>query len=126
MVTLFKISDENDLRHLLFEDILPIVTSDTGKVVGEYQLQVSLGGGKRHPMLTVKANSVGSIDSVPCGTSITARLTPQLETLEQRVHEYVKVKSQIYFDSATQLIKCNLCTTVVSHWKSMTYEKDYK
>lgn len=96
--------DENDLRHLLFEDILPIVTADTGKVVGEYKLQVSLGGGKRHPMLTVKANSVGSIDSVPCGTSITARLTPQLETLEQRIHEYVKLDGFL-LDRVTDIIK---------------------
>jgi len=64
-------------------------------------------------MLTVKANSVGSIDSVPCGTSITARLTPQLETLEQRIHEYVKVKSQIYFNSAMQHIIYNLSATVL-------------
>lgn len=86
-------SDESDLRYLLFDETLSIVSADTGKVVGEFQMSVTFGGGKRHPMLTVKASSIGTIDSVPCGTSITARLTPQLETLEQRIHEYVKVRN---------------------------------
>lgn len=44
----------------------------------------------------VHANSHGTIDGVPCGTSITAYVSKSLDTLEQQHHEYVKVRQDMY------------------------------
>ena len=52
------------------------------------------------PCLMVHANSHGSIDNVPCGTSITCFLSYSLETLEQQHHEYVKVSIHYNFKDA--------------------------
>jgi len=43
----------------------------------------------------VHANSHGAIDGVPCGTSITAYIGNNLDTIDQQHHEYVKVSGLI-------------------------------
>ena len=86
----FSLAEEDDFKNLLFEDNL-VTTSDTGKELGEFNVSITPTKHRGQECFLVHANSHGAIDSVPCGTSITAYVTRRLDTLEQQHHEYVKV-----------------------------------
>jgi hypothetical protein len=45
---------------------------------------------KSQDCFLIHANSHGAIDGVPCGTSITAYVGQNLQTIEQQHHEYIK------------------------------------
>ena len=79
----------------MFEDHL-VTTSDTGKELGEFAVTIEPTKHKGQECFLVHANSHGAIDGVPCGTSITAYVGNNLETLEQQHHEYVKVNFRIH------------------------------
>jgi hypothetical protein len=83
-------TEEKEFCHLLFEDNL-VTVSDMGKELGEFKVTISSAQHNGINCFLVHANSHGAIDSVPCGTSITAYVSPKLETLEQQHHEYVQV-----------------------------------
>ena len=77
-----------------------MTTSDTGKELGEFSVSIEPVKHQEQDCFLIHANSHGAIDSVPCGTSITAYVTKALDTLEQQHHEYVKVgESQDYLDN---------------------------
>ncbi|XP_078085414.1 ciliogenesis-associated TTC17-interacting protein [Mustelus asterias] len=82
-----------ELAKLHFTDSL-LTISDTGRELGEFTIVVQPIMYHASPCLSIHANSHGSIDSIPCGTSISAYLTQNLETLEQHHHEYIKLKEQ--------------------------------
>ncbi|XP_052817813.1 ciliogenesis-associated TTC17-interacting protein-like [Mya arenaria] len=87
-----SIVPEVDYKYLLFEDHL-VTTSDTGKELGEFKVTVEPAKHKGIECFLVHANSHGAIDGVPCGTSITAYIGNNLETLDQQHHEYVKLEN---------------------------------
>lgn len=95
--------EEDDYRHIQFDDDL-VTVSDTGKELGEFHVSVSPAKHEGAACYLVHANSHGSIDSVPCGTSITAYVNAQLETLEQQHHEYVKLENHP-LDRKTFIVK---------------------
>ena len=74
----------------MFDDNL-VTVSDAGKELGEFTVTVEPTRYKGLECFLIHANSHGSIDGVPCGTSITCHVSKCLETLEQHHHEYVKV-----------------------------------
>ncbi|XP_041056575.1 ciliogenesis-associated TTC17-interacting protein isoform X3 [Carcharodon carcharias] len=82
-----------ELQTLHFTDSL-VTISDTGRELGEFTITVLPILYNSFSSLSVHANSHGSIDSIPCGTSISAYLTQNLETLEHYHHEYIKLKEQ--------------------------------
>ncbi|XP_038646083.1 ciliogenesis-associated TTC17-interacting protein [Scyliorhinus canicula] len=82
-----------EIQKIFFRDSL-VAISETGKELGEFTIMVQPIMYHATPCLSIQANSHGSIDSIPCGTSISAYLTQNLETLEQQHHEYVKLKDQ--------------------------------
>ncbi|XP_078573296.1 ciliogenesis-associated TTC17-interacting protein-like isoform X1 [Branchiostoma floridae x Branchiostoma japonicum] len=82
--------EPEDLSLATFVDSL-VTTSDTGKELGEFTVSIQYAKYKGEDAYLVHANSHGAIDNVPCGTSITAYVSPKLETLEQQHHEYVKL-----------------------------------
>ncbi|XP_078408799.1 ciliogenesis-associated TTC17-interacting protein isoform X2 [Cetorhinus maximus] len=83
-----------ELQTLHFTDSL-VTISDTGRELGEFTISVlPILYNSFSSCLSVHANSHGSIDSIPCGTSISAYLTQNLETLEHYHHEYIKLKEQ--------------------------------
>ncbi|XP_073491093.1 ciliogenesis-associated TTC17-interacting protein [Aquarana catesbeiana] len=87
----------SDLDLCLFPESLQTV-SDSGTEVGDFTVSVQPAyyeqeGEEEEKCFLVHASSHGTIDGVPCGTSIVAYITPKLETLEQHLHEYVKLKS---------------------------------
>lgn len=96
--------DEDDYKHLLFSDGLAII-SDTGKELGDFSVSCEPTQWEDGTdCFLVHANSHGSIDNVPCGTSITAWVTPKLLTLKQEHHEYVKLDNHP-LDRKTYLVK---------------------
>ncbi len=86
----YHFPDEDDYRRLTFDDNL-VTISDTGKELGEFHVSVRRTRHEEKDCFLIHANSHGTIDNVPCGTSVLAYVTPHLETLEQQHHEYVKV-----------------------------------
>lgn len=76
----------------MFEDHLATV-SDTGRELGEFAVSIEPTKHKGVECFLIHANSHGAIDGVPCGTSITAYVGNNLETLEQQHHEYVKLEN---------------------------------
>lgn len=87
-----SIMPEEDFKYLMFDDSLATV-SDTGKELGEFAVSIEQAKHKGQECYLVHANSHGAIDGVPCGTSITAYVGNNLETLEQQHHEYVKLEN---------------------------------
>ncbi|XP_072274091.1 ciliogenesis-associated TTC17-interacting protein [Pyxicephalus adspersus] len=89
--------EPSDLDLCLFPESLQTM-SDSGTEVGAFTVSVQPAyyeqeGEEEEKCFLVHASSHGTIDGVPCGTSIVAYITPKLETLEQHLHEYVKLKS---------------------------------
>ncbi|XP_070566321.1 ciliogenesis-associated TTC17-interacting protein-like [Ptychodera flava] len=80
-----------EINKIMFTDSL-VTTSDTGKELGEFTVTVEPARKNGEDCYLIHANSHGAIDSVPCGTSITAYVSKSLETLEQQHHEYVKLE----------------------------------
>ena len=74
----------------MFDDNL-VTVSDAGKELGEFTVTVEPTRYKGLECFLIHANSHGSIDGVPCGTSIVCHVSKCLDTLEQHHHEYVKV-----------------------------------
>ncbi|XP_052094871.1 ciliogenesis-associated TTC17-interacting protein-like [Mytilus californianus] len=87
-----SIIPEEDYKYLMFDDNLA-TTSDTGKELGEFTVSVEPTRYKSQDCFLIHANSHGAIDGVPCGTSITAYVGQNLETIEQQHHEYVKLEN---------------------------------
>lgn len=97
--------DEDDYKYLLFNDDL-VTISDAGKELGEMKVTVTETRSNGVDAFLIHANSHGSIDNVPCGTSITAIVNTHLETLEQKHHEYVKVRPKGNFKIREQNLLC--------------------
>ncbi|KAK0070447.1 ciliogenesis-associated TTC17-interacting protein [Biomphalaria pfeifferi] len=83
---------EEDFKYVMFDDNL-VTVSDTGKELGEFTVTVEPTRYKGLECFLIHANSHGSIDGVPCGTSIVCYVSKCLETLEQQHHEYVKLEN---------------------------------
>ncbi|XP_064648234.1 ciliogenesis-associated TTC17-interacting protein-like [Lineus longissimus] len=96
---------DDDFRYLVFGDSL-VTTSDTGKEVGEFTVTIEPTKHKGEECFLIHANSHGIVDTVPCGTSITAYVSKKLETLEQQHHEYVKLEN-LPLDRKTFIVKQN-------------------
>ncbi|PAA63274.1 hypothetical protein BOX15_Mlig032198g2, partial [Macrostomum lignano] len=90
---------------LLFEDSL-VSVSEQGKQLGEYKMSVEKAIKFGDPCLLVTASSHGLIDNVPCGTSISCYVTFNLETIEQRQHEYVKLENHP-LDRRVDIVRCD-------------------
>ncbi|KAL7890639.1 hypothetical protein AOLI_G00001150 [Acnodon oligacanthus] len=75
----------------LFVDSL-VTVSDSGRALGEFCVSIQKASYQGEPCYLVHANSHGTIDNIPCGTSIVAYVSKSLETLEQNHHEYMKMQ----------------------------------
>ncbi|NP_001090309.1 ciliogenesis-associated TTC17-interacting protein [Xenopus laevis] len=97
-----------ELNLCLFTDSLATV-SVSGVELGNFAVSVQpayyqLDGLEEEKCFLVHAASQGTIDGVPCGTSIIGHISYKLETLEQHVHEYVKLKGHS-LDKKTQIVR---------------------
>ncbi|XP_076872033.1 ciliogenesis-associated TTC17-interacting protein [Brachyhypopomus gauderio] len=92
-----------DVDRCLFVDSL-VITSDTERELGEFCVNVQTGSYNEAPCYVVQANSHGTVDGVPCGTSISAYLSLMLEPLEENHHEYMKLQ-QHTLDKKVHIVK---------------------
>ncbi|XP_023695765.1 ciliogenesis-associated TTC17-interacting protein isoform X1 [Paramormyrops kingsleyae] len=83
--------ESRELDRCLFADSL-ITVSDTGRELGEFTITMQNAVYNNEQCYLLHANSHGSIDDIPCGTSIMAYISKTLETLEQNHHEYVQLQ----------------------------------
>ncbi|KAG9471872.1 hypothetical protein GDO78_022400 [Eleutherodactylus coqui] len=86
----------DELRLCLFSESLQSV-SQSGAAVGSFTVDIQSAyyeqdGRDDEKCYLVHISSHSSVDGVPCGSSITASISLQLETLEQQHHESLKLK----------------------------------
>ncbi|XP_043097684.1 ciliogenesis-associated TTC17-interacting protein [Puntigrus tetrazona] len=82
-----------DLDQCLFADSL-VTVSDSGRELGDFSVSVTKASYNHELCYLLHANSHGTVDDVPCGTSIIAYISKNLEILEENQHEYVKLEKQ--------------------------------
>ncbi|XP_026115007.1 ciliogenesis-associated TTC17-interacting protein [Carassius auratus] len=82
-----------DLDQCLFADSL-VTVSDSGRELGDFSVSVTKTSYNEELCYLLHANSHGTIDDIPCGTSIIAYISRNLEILEENHHEYVKLEKQ--------------------------------
>ncbi|XP_066520254.1 ciliogenesis-associated TTC17-interacting protein [Hoplias malabaricus] len=80
-----------EIDHCLFVDSL-VTVSNSGRELGEFCVSIQKASYHDEPCFLVHANSHGTIDNIPCGTSIVGYVSKTLETLEQNHHEYMKMQ----------------------------------
>lgn len=83
---------EEDFKGIVFSESLTTF-SDFGKEVGQLSVSITETTHDDELCFRIHASSNGSIDGIPCGTSVTAFVSKQLETIEQQHHEYLKLSN---------------------------------
>ncbi|XP_077470994.1 ciliogenesis-associated TTC17-interacting protein isoform X2 [Stigmatopora argus] len=108
--------DPVELPKCVFEDSL-VTMSEGGRDLGRFYVSVEFARRACRPCMLLHAQSQGIIDDSPCGTTVTAYLTADLEVLEEEHHEYVKLSDHI-LDTRCHMVqhdgemKINKVTTV--------------
>ncbi|XP_068427062.1 ciliogenesis-associated TTC17-interacting protein [Clinocottus analis] len=80
-----------ELLKCVFPDSL-VTLSESGRDLGKFTVTVEIARRVQQPCMLLHAQSQGVIDDSPCGTTVTAYLTTDLEVLEEDYHEYVKLE----------------------------------
>ncbi|XP_072179571.1 ciliogenesis-associated TTC17-interacting protein-like [Diadema setosum] len=91
-----------DLQDILFTDSL-VAISTIGKELGEFTVTVEPARHNGEDCLLIHANSHGTIDNIPMGTSLRAYISKNLKTLDQNHHEYVELED-VQLDKKTHII----------------------
>jgi hypothetical protein len=102
-----SLCDDDFTEELLSGDRLSIVSLTSGVSIGEFMLSVRAVSHQEYgECLMVHASTDGTVDSLPCGTLITAYIRRQcLETLEQRQHEFVVIDETVV-GRETFILRC--------------------
>ncbi|XP_060939802.1 ciliogenesis-associated TTC17-interacting protein [Limanda limanda] len=82
-----------ELLRCVFADSL-VTVSEGGRHVGDFNVTLEFARRIQQPCVMLFAQSQGTIDNCPCGTTVTAYLTTNLEVLEEDYHEYVRLEGQ--------------------------------
>ncbi|XP_037642683.1 ciliogenesis-associated TTC17-interacting protein-like [Sebastes umbrosus] len=80
-----------ELLKCVFPDSL-VTLSEGGRDLGKFSVTVEFARRVQQPCMLLHAKSQGAIDDSPCGTTVMAYLTTDLEVLEEDYHEYVKLE----------------------------------
>ncbi|XP_041660136.1 ciliogenesis-associated TTC17-interacting protein [Cheilinus undulatus] len=80
-----------ELQKCVFADSL-VTVSEGGRDLGKFTVTVEFACRGQQPCMLLHAQSQGAIDDCPCGTTVTAYLTTDLEVLEEDYHEYVELE----------------------------------
>ncbi|KAF0047306.1 hypothetical protein F2P81_000939 [Scophthalmus maximus] len=75
----------------VFPDSL-VTASECGRELGKFSVTVEFACRLQQPCILLHAQSQGVIDDAPCGTTVTAYLSTNLEVLEEDYREYVKLE----------------------------------
>uniref|UniRef100_UPI0037E99484 ciliogenesis-associated TTC17-interacting protein n=1 Tax=Semicossyphus pulcher TaxID=241346 RepID=UPI0037E99484 len=90
-VTFMSDIESAELQRCVFADSL-VTVSEGGRDLGKFTVTVEFAHRSQQPCMLLHAQSQGAIDDSPCGTTVTAYLTADLEVLEEDYHEYVKLE----------------------------------
>ncbi|XP_034744710.1 ciliogenesis-associated TTC17-interacting protein isoform X2 [Etheostoma cragini] len=90
-ITFMSSIEPAELLKCVFPDSL-VTLSEGGRVLGQFSVTVEFARRVQQPCMLLHAQSQGAIDDSPCGTTVTAYITTDLEVLEEDYHEYVKLK----------------------------------
>ncbi|KAM9349974.1 ciliogenesis-associated TTC17-interacting protein [Symphorus nematophorus] len=90
-ITFMSSIEPAELQKCVFPDSL-VTVSEGGRDLGKFILTVEFACRGQQPCMLLHAQSQGAIDDSPCGTTVTAYLTTDLEVLEEDYHEYVKLE----------------------------------
>uniref|UniRef100_A0A8C3G341 Ciliogenesis-associated TTC17-interacting protein n=1 Tax=Cyclopterus lumpus TaxID=8103 RepID=A0A8C3G341_CYCLU len=82
-----------ELLKCTFPDSL-VTVSEGGRDLGKFTVTVEVACRVQQPCMLLHAQSQGAINDSPCGTTVTAYLTTDLEVLEEDYHEYVKLEGR--------------------------------
>lgn len=80
-----------ELLKCTFSDSL-VTVSEGGRELGKFTVTAEVTRRVQQPCMLLHAQSQGAINDSPCGTTVTAYLTTDLEVLEEDYHEYVKLE----------------------------------
>ncbi|KAM6464502.1 ciliogenesis-associated TTC17-interacting protein isoform 1-T5 [Liasis olivaceus] len=115
-VDFLSLIEIKEIQPCLFEESL-VTISETGETIGTFDISVkwacySLDDWQEEDCFLVHANSKGTIDGVPCKTSLTGYVTKKLEILEQHTQESVRFRDHPV-ETRTQVVKRHgqLCVT---------------
>ncbi|XP_048341897.1 ciliogenesis-associated TTC17-interacting protein [Sphaerodactylus townsendi] len=86
----------DEIQPCLFEETL-VAVSENGQTIGTFSISVkwshySLDEWCEENCYLVQAKSKGTVDNIPCTTSITGYVTTRLETLEQHTEESMRFR----------------------------------
>lgn len=90
-ITFMSSIEPAELQKCVFPDSL-VTVSEGGRDLGKFSVTVEFALRVQQPCMLLHAQSQGAIDDSPCGTTVTAYLTTDLEVLEEDYHEYVKLE----------------------------------
>ncbi|XP_040911412.1 ciliogenesis-associated TTC17-interacting protein [Toxotes jaculatrix] len=90
-LTLMSSIEPAELQRCVFPDSL-VTVSEGGRDLGKFSVTVDFARRVQQPCILLHAQSQGAIDDSPCGTTVTAYLTTNLDVLEEDYHEYVKIE----------------------------------
>uniref|UniRef100_A0A6J0TGK6 Ciliogenesis-associated TTC17-interacting protein n=1 Tax=Pogona vitticeps TaxID=103695 RepID=A0A6J0TGK6_9SAUR len=95
-VEFLSLIEAKEIKPCLFEESL-IAISESGQTIGSFSVSVelscySLDDREEEDCYLVRATSKGTIDGVPCTTTITGYITKRLETVEQHTKESVRFR----------------------------------
>ncbi|XP_026169715.1 ciliogenesis-associated TTC17-interacting protein [Mastacembelus armatus] len=93
-----------ELQRCVFPDSL-VTVSEGGRELGKFSVTVELSRRVQRPCVLLHAQSQGAINDCPCGTTVTAYLTTDLEVLEEDYHEYVKLEDHS-LDKRCHMVQC--------------------
>ncbi|XP_044074962.1 ciliogenesis-associated TTC17-interacting protein [Siniperca chuatsi] len=102
-ITFMSSIEPAELQKCVFPDSL-VTVSEGGRDLGKFSVTVEFARRLQQPCLLLHAQSQGAIDDSPCGTTVTAYLTTDLEVLEEDYREYIKLEGHS-LDKRCQLVQ---------------------
>uniref|UniRef100_A0A3P9H718 Ciliogenesis-associated TTC17-interacting protein n=1 Tax=Oryzias latipes TaxID=8090 RepID=A0A3P9H718_ORYLA len=90
-VALMSSFEPKELQRCVFTESL-VVFSESGRELGTFNVTVQYAHKVQQPCVLLHAQSHGTIDGAPCGTTVTAFISCELEVLEEEYHEYIKLE----------------------------------
>ncbi|XP_072297169.1 ciliogenesis-associated TTC17-interacting protein isoform X2 [Eucyclogobius newberryi] len=82
-----------ELQRCVFTENL-VSLSESGRDLGKFNVSVEFAFRAQQPCMLVHAQSHGAIEDSPCGTTVTAYITCDLEVLEEDYYEYMKLEDR--------------------------------
>uniref|UniRef100_A0A1A7WN50 Ciliogenesis-associated TTC17-interacting protein n=2 Tax=Iconisemion striatum TaxID=60296 RepID=A0A1A7WN50_9TELE len=90
-ITFMSSIEPAELQRCMFSESL-VVMSESSRDLGTFSVAVEFSHRAQQPCMLLHAQSQGVIDGSPCGTTVTAYISVELEVLEEDYHEYVELE----------------------------------